>query len=365
MTGYHGNNEDGHVTPDKYICPYSAYCIEKSLDYVSCPDGTWTLWQKSTAASSCIPCQRGYFCKFTSMQTNADFLTWKANNPLLGATYTLLDLQTASPTYNNFLDNYYGLCSAGYVCYGGATTPTPTVVATEGGEPCPIGYFCPTEDATMTIPGSKYYGLGHPMPCLPGTYNPSTQQSVCQPCIAGTYCEGWAATVGTTCTKGYYCEAGSISPTPCPPGSYGSPDGALAVGECLPCDATYYCEAPGQFALGTKCASGFICDTGSDRSGPYATTSTGTTNGKCPAGVACSTGAHLVSGASNYAICPQGSYNDKSGASECLDCPPGYYCLGQSHKNFCTAGYYCSINSFVPAPVASDLGDVCPVYHYC
>jgi hypothetical protein len=166
------------------------------------------------------------------------------------------------------------------------------------------------------------------MPCLPGTYNPSTQQSVCLPCPASEYCEGFASTAGTQCTKGYYCPQGSISPTPCPAGRYGSPDGASVLTECVLCDATYYCDAPGQFALGNRCAAGFICDTGNDRPGPYATTSSGTSSGKCPAGVACTTGAHLTVNVGAYAVCPQGQYNDRAGASVCLDCPPGYYCLG-------------------------------------
>ena len=364
IEGYHGNDEDGHTAPDAYICPEAAYCEEKSETYTPCPDGTWTLWQKATKASDCIPCARGYFCKFTTMQADSDFLAWKAANPSEAPVYTLQDLQDGQAAHNQFLDKYYGPCASGYICYEGATSETPQGInvdtdgdgTADGGEPCPVGYFCPAVS-------DAYYGLGHAMPCLPGTYNGVTQESACAPCLAGEYCADFGMTAGEACPQGYHCPLGSISPTPCPPGKYGSPPSSQSEAACLPCDAQYFCPTPGQFELASKCASGFVCGTGNDRAGPYATTSDGTSSGKCPVGVACGSGATQSDAA--YVLCPAGSYNDKAGAEACLECPPGSYCTGLSAKVNCDGGFYCSLNSNIPAPVGSELGDECQPYYYC
>jgi hypothetical protein len=49
----------------------------------------------------------------------------------------------------------------------------------------------------------------------------------------------------TECIEGYYCEGSNIYPTPCPAGTYGSPESSDEVGDCLPCDATKYCDTVG------------------------------------------------------------------------------------------------------------------------
>ena len=74
--GYHGHSLTGLSKPDDFICPEAAYCEGGTETYTACPDGTWTLWQGSQQSSDCIPCMRGKFCKFTSMQSDSDFLSW-------------------------------------------------------------------------------------------------------------------------------------------------------------------------------------------------------------------------------------------------------------------------------------------------
>ena len=170
-------------------------------------------------------------------------------------------------------------------------------------------------------------------------------------------------TAGEQCTKGYYCPLGSISPTPCPPGYYGTSPGGIDISACTLCDATHYCDTPGSFEVGDKCAEGFICGTGMDRSGPYIATSNSVSSGKCPVGYSCASGA--TQGDSAYVQCASGSYNDAAGAKECLDCPPGSYCTGGSNRQDCDAGHYCSINSNIANPVNSEMGGECDVYYYC
>lgn len=71
-------------------------------------------------------------------------------------------------------------------------------------------------------------------------------------------------TVSTTypCLAGSYCEGGDIYPTPCPVGTYNSPAGSDAVGDCLDCLATKYCDTVGQIDTSDICGDGFICLTG-------------------------------------------------------------------------------------------------------
>ena len=64
---------------------------------------------------------------------------------------------------------------------------------------------------------------------------------------------------------------------------------------------------------------------------------------------------------SGFQECPNGFYANETGASECLICPAGFYCLPVQPANAslnaqpCPAGYYCpegnsgdSFNSFAP-----------------
>ena len=230
------------------------------------------------------------------MQSDSDFIAWRASQASgrgsVGGSFTLADLQAGQGSFNNFLDKYYGDCDAGYICYEGSTSKTPTSVATDGGEPCPIGHYCNS-------------GEQFAEPCKPGTKNDQTLQGSCDPCPIGEYCPEFGMTAGTPCEKGYFCPEGSISPTPCPPGKYGtSAGGTSEATACTLCDATHYCDTPGTFEVGDKCASGFICGEGMDRPGPYIATSNGVSSGKCPVGYACESGA--TQGDPAYVQCPAG-----------------------------------------------------------
>ena len=53
----------------------------------------------------------------------------------------------------------------------------------------------------------------------------------------------------------------------------------------------YFCEKVGQLDTTDFCAKGFICVAGkNDRPGPYATTYSLTSSGKCPIGYKCNSG---------------------------------------------------------------------------
>jgi hypothetical protein len=265
------------------------------------------------------------------------------------ATFTLTELVAAVPHITNL---YYGDCSAGYICLEGATTSTPTSSTNGGGYPCPVGYYCPS-------------GTIVPNPCKPGTYNDQTLQTTsCITCPAGYYCPDFAMQVSTTypCTAGYFCLAGSIYPTPCPAGTFGSPASSVDSTACQACTATKYCDTVGQIDVADFCADGFVCTGGDDRSGPYITTydfTTKTPSGQCPIGYKC------PSGSADATECEATKYQPTTGVASCEYCPPGKYCTGGSFNEDCDEGYYCFKRSSVAAPDTSTaqakMGAICPI----
>jgi hypothetical protein len=109
------------------------------VDPVPCPDGKLTFGEGSGDVSDCMPCPKGYFCKFA---------TYFSQNPVNPSTISSAFTSTTA----------YGKCKAGFVCIGGSSTDSPIDFQT--GYKCPKGYYCP-EGTTIELP------------CLPGTYNPN------------------------------------------------------------------------------------------------------------------------------------------------------------------------------------------------
>ena len=79
-----------------------------------------------------------------------------------------------------------------------------------------------------------------------------------------------------------------------------------------------------------------------------------TTDASETQGTACSAGYYCLAGTTGAAAnaCPVGTYRSTTGAaaaSDCNDCPAGYYC-GQATVNptICPQGSYCPVNSSVP-----------------
>jgi hypothetical protein len=60
--------ETNLTNPEKpQWCPKYFYCPEGTNIPLPCEDGTWTPWEGARSPAECIPCERGKFCRFTSM----------------------------------------------------------------------------------------------------------------------------------------------------------------------------------------------------------------------------------------------------------------------------------------------------------
>jgi len=133
------------------------YCAEGSFLAVSCPNGYWTPWTGAYNENDCITCERGSWCNFFTMSSDATFIAWMVNNP----SWTLTTIADGTTGIPSTLNTYYGACSDGYICLEGCTSSTPTSSVVDGGYPCPIGHYCESGDKIER-------------PCKPGTYQDAT-----------------------------------------------------------------------------------------------------------------------------------------------------------------------------------------------
>ena len=101
--------------------------------------------------------------------------------------------------------------------------------------PCPLGFYCPTQQSIVVCPPGRFCGLGSNSPtlcskgsfsyagastctlCPAGTFASSTGSTSCQQCPGGHYCPaGTSSWARLNCGRGNYCPDGSGAPTPCP-----------------------------------------------------------------------------------------------------------------------------------------------------
>ena len=97
------------------------YCPEGTDLPIPCENGKTTTSERSADISDCVPCARGYFCRF------ADYFGSMTFDPTKVA--AAAQVLTA-----------FGKCRAGYVCTGGSYTSEPNIEAI--GYICPAGAFC-------------------------------------------------------------------------------------------------------------------------------------------------------------------------------------------------------------------------------
>ena len=295
----HGEQHGGSC--DK--CPQGYYCPEKTTDFRLtpcptgsfcsnatqhatqhlCPRGTYNNQTRRVSANDCVvcpagkycgedglaepsgDCDAGWYCTGGAIQPTPvrigvpdvkhNTCACAANNQPTGGVcpsgHYCPDNGTTAPTVcdgGSFCASVQllavtGSCSAGYMCIGGAATPTPNDNTT--GKTCPFGHHCKEGAVSAT-------------PCFPGTFSgPSAAQ--CTPCTAGSYCdEAELPEPAGLCKQGAYCPAGQSVAAPaskeCPSGFH-CPNATITPVEC---NNGYFQDTPG--SAGCKlCLPGFFC----------------------------------------------------------------------------------------------------------
>ncbi|CAG6003426.1 unnamed protein product, partial [Menidia menidia] len=316
-------------------CERGFYCPSGSAFQRPCPSGTYGNMSKLTEELQCTPCDPGMYCKGT------------------GSTL---------PS---------GLCSAGFVCLGGAYEPSPSDSLT--GYICPPGFFCPE-------------GGFVPKPCPKGTFSEQSglvEDSQCQscksgfycsesglstvsgPCLPGFYCLGGsqsatpaAGASGGICPAGHYCTKGSSVPTPCPAGFYQNEEGGKGKDDCKPCFLGWFQNLPGQKEC-DPCPAGYHCQSLS--TSPTRGNPTGASSPvPCPAGFVCPKN----DSTSQLIPCPKGTYNPSQGLTHTA----GHFCGTEGlvePTGLCAAGFLCMIGAKVPNPTDNKTGSLCPRGMFC
>ena len=267
------------------ICSSGHYCPTQTALPIPCPHGTYLNQTRAESEEDCLPCEPGLFCNDSGLQFPV------------------------------------GPCSEGFFCTAGANSSTPLDGLT--GDVCPMGSFCPG-------------GSPLPIPCPDGSYANHTQASSCYICPERHFCIRRVA--ADPCPEGYYCPEGTgVDLQPCPIGTYNPVNLLAAEDECIQCDGGQYCAYPGRDRPLGNCSAGFYCNTGVNVAEPLLGNHTGE-GGVCPISHFC------PEGSSTPLPCPEGTYNNNTGASECVPCPPGYFCETNSstfEHTPCPTGHYC------------------------
>jgi len=345
-------------------CPIGYYCPSGILEPIGCPPGTFRATPGAKTSGDCTPCTSTKYCP----------------NRAMTAVGTDCPAGYYCPT-GTAADKKFP-CEPGYKCPGGSNNqvlcednkyqPLPV----QGGcLDCPARFFCKNTDATDSVwpkicPIGKYCPAAtQPIDCPAGTFGPVTglaMESECYsclpgkmcltaglteavtPCAAGYYCKLGVKTnpptgaTGDICPAGHYCPAGTITPIPCPPGTYNNNQGESADTACKACDARYYCPYRGGVGTTTYkigidssfyCAPGYLCLGGSTTPTP-----TDGTKGKM-----CDVGKYCIAGATAETPCDPFSFNPYKGQGSCFPCPAGKYCptSGLSTYESCPIGHYC------------------------
>ena len=233
-------------------------------------------------------------------------------------------------------------CTAGHYCITGLTP-----------DDCPAGFYCPEGTGQVW------------QPCPAGTFSSATGLSdvgQCIQCTGGYYCDVTNATVETgecnagyyctsgsdmqspdtgntgvagPCTAGHYCQQKTVTPTPCPLGTFSNQTKLTAQNQCEQCSYGKYCGSTGLTEPTEDCWAGFYCLLGAQSPNNPMLDSTG---GPCPMGNYCPNGTSYPLG------CPAGTYNPLTGQSVCQPCDAGFYCPENSTSvvgNDCPVGHYC------------------------
>ncbi|GIQ81354.1 hypothetical protein KIPB_002301, partial [Kipferlia bialata] len=247
------------------VCPAGYYC-PLNEDPQACPVNTYNPDTQSSDASSCITCPAGYLCDEVAVTSVSSRLCDVGSYCPQG---TPVAVKCPAGTYRTEAGGASAddcvACSAGHYC------PLGSQYEIE----CSAGYYCPDNSSSPTLcsAGTWYQDNAdiHEslettcFDCPVGYYCADSRRTSYAMCEAGYICTG-SATTGTPltteeggyiCPSGYYCEAGALTPSACPPGTYGASTGLGSIDECTSCLPGSYQHLYGQSACSTCGASSY------------------------------------------------------------------------------------------------------------
>ena len=211
----------GELCDDKYYCSV----LEEGPQ--ECPVG---YYQPNEGQGSCIACPAGYLC------TDLGYSTSVAVPPLRPVE-----------------------------CPGGKYCPAQSQTENNQEKPCDPGYYSAITGAgsvedCIECPVGKYRAGGLDQPdgdCDAGYFCPKRQSTAT---FTDTY--EFGSSEGGRCPAGHYCEIGTLSPTPCPVGTYSNTaQNSDPATDCKPCLGGYYCDEVGLTEVIIK-ARNKVCDAG-------------------------------------------------------------------------------------------------------
>ncbi|XP_064629299.1 uncharacterized protein LOC135488586 [Lineus longissimus] len=382
------------------LCPMGKYCPLGSVTPINCPVGTYNNRTGMKLESECLPCPPGHYCSELGgayptgkcmaghicyrravnaqpifVQSDSDFLldVWgevcREGRFCPEGTDTMLPCPVG--TYNpdkmgrsvddcrpcdpgKYCDNTTltapsGICTAGFFCISGMTSPTPA--ESPMGGLCPLHHFCPN-------------GTSLPKACPSGFHANSTGMRTCKPCPGGYLC--YSRTRPELCPEGHYCPGSNLTsplllPMRCPMGRYSRRRGLEMKSQCKSCEPGSYCNQEGMTQVSGPISGGYWSSLGATFSHPP----NSRTYGACPRGFYCPVSCEKP------IPCPVGTYSSDlwlQSADQCLPCPGGKACpetnMTQPGTD-CYAGYYCVRGSTDPAPGNNTMGGFCPSGSMC
>ena len=318
-------------------CDAGNYCPDATIEPIECPSGAYCPTRR----------ERPEYCNIGSYMDNANVPSESQ------ADCEQCEEGSYCPTIGMTNDDML-TCDPGYYCPEGSTSKRQ--------RKCEAGYYCPTSGGT------------EPVPCDAGSS--CTRDGLVTPnegCFSGYYCpQGSTSPTQELCTEGHFCDVDSSEPSPCIEGTFQPFKGQWTDAACQPCLPGYYCSQSGMSVspvdLDLSCREGFYCPPGSTSPQSFI----------CPSGYECAEqSAHPVT-------CPDGTYADEEGSSECEPCPAGFYCLtdknngtGTINPIVCPIGFYCVDSTIRPEPcprgsIGSDEGsqdesdcEICDPGYFC
>ncbi len=181
---------------------------------------------------------------------------------------------------------------------------------------CPAGYYCTADDRTRSVV---------PQPCPPGTFS-GIGASGCTPCTLGYWTVRYGSAYCDVCPIAHFCANPSLHPTPCPLGSYNP---TFGQSDCFPCGVGNYTSGL-QSPACAACPHGHYCIDAAEPPKPCPPGNHDFANNLFSYEILFLIGTFSGIQQTTCTACAAGYYNTRSGASQCIICPPGHYCADAS-----------------------------------